>query len=484
MTNCALLALTAPAQAQDGGSRIIVLPLRGPGGVVARNAIADRLEGSVSYVRKIGARGAQRPARTARMHKADAMITGRIRCPGRRCAVEVQIYRRTGQLMTKGTERASRAELGVVAGELSESLLSEVGLLDAPEASVGDDDEALDDFDEEDFEPIGDDDDEGDEGDDDDFDDDFDMDDFDEPERRPRATGDHDFDAIEVYFDTNLTAVRNLCVDLNPALENDLDCDIDNPTEDDRTYKVSPFANMGFRLNVFPGSFFQRREWWSHFGLYINYSHSLKVTSQRDYRREPDNPGDTPEPFTQEIGTVQQDLRLGLIYRLALPPDSPSGVQLRFMFGFGYYQFELDDQDYPTDAEVTLRYHESNPYLPSFTYSSLDIGLQLRIPIRDFIFPFTTLQYRATLSAGQAQRVFGDDTTIHGIDWELGVAIELGLGIRLLAGMELIWYQTLFAGEFSPENEEEARLWGASVVAGDTASDIVLRFNIGAGWSY
>ncbi len=522
---CASVTVLSSAHAEQSGSRVIILPLRGPGGVIARNEIAKAIAPNLSYVRKIGAQGAQRPARTARMHKADAMIGGRVRCPNRGCIVDVLVYRRTGQVWTKGTKRATRATVGPVAAELCESLLADIGLGTGGGGGQEDDVDVDDDIDDDDFEPVDDDDDYDDDrrrrDDDDDYDDDRrrrdddddrrrrrrrdddydddrrrddddddrrrrrrrddDDDDYDDDDRGGRqssSSDEHDFDALEIFFDADLTLARNLCLDLNPEGDSDSACDLQQPGADDRTYSVSPYINLGFRLSVFPGAFIDRRAWWAHWGLWADYGHSISVTSQREYRTP------TDETYTEEIPTVQQDFRIGLMYRLAIPYNQPTGVQIRFMAGFGFYEFSLDDTTYPLDSDIHQDYRSSNPYLPTFKYTSFDVGLQLRIPILGFIFPYTNFFYRATLGSGQADRIYGDLSSINGIDWELAVAVELGLGIRIQAGIELIWYQTVFAGEFAPEDEEERSIWEEGNIAGDTATDLVFRLRLGIGWAF
>lgn len=470
LANIAVGAVFGLAAAEESGSRIIVLPLRGPGGVVARNEIANAIEPNVSYVQRIGAKGAQRPARTARMHKADAMLSGRVRCPSAACFIDVMVYRRSGQLWTKGRVRSNRGSIGADAADLATKLLDEAGL-----TGVVEEEPIEEEIDEEEFQPVSDVEVEEEDS------DEFDIDSFgDEEEERPSRSGEREFDALEVYFNADLTVLRNLCLDLNPEMENNIGCNLDNPAEDDRTYTVTPFANLGFKLAVFPGAFARRTQWWSHLGLYLSYGHSISVSSQREYVREGTN-----ELFEQQIGTSQQDLRVALMYRLAFPFDNADGPQLRFMVGFGWYEFALDDSDYPQNNEITRGYRDSNPYLPTFAYTSFDFGLHFRMPIRSFIFPYTTIQYRAGMSSGQAERVYGHESSINGVLWDLGVAIELGVGIRLIAGLELIWYQTKFAGEFRPESEEEAYIWGVnSDTLGDTSTDLVMRLNLGIGWSF
>ncbi len=544
---CASLTPLFWAQAEQSGSRIIVLPLRGPGGVIARNEIANAVEPSVSYLRKVGAKAAQRPSRTARQHKANAMIGGRIRCPGRRCIVDVHVYRRSGQVWTKGTKRATRANIGQVAAELGLSLITDIGLATgggegegegegegggqdedfdnvdfdfAPEDDGGNHDDDDDDHDDGDHDDGDHDDgdgrdhddgdgrdhdDDGRDHDDDDRDhdddgrdhddedgdngddDDFDMDDFDDENtgRGRRGSSGHDFDALEVYFNADLTVARNLCLDLAPELQNDIDCDRQNPAYDDRTYTVRPYMNLGFRLSVFPGAFFDRRAWWAHWGLWADFGHSLVVRNTHDYET-PEDPGPV-EPFTRDIPTLQQDFRIGLMYRLAVRANDPTAVQIRFMAGVGFYEFRFDDSAYPQDVDIRLRYHPSNPYLPTFKYNSFDLGVQLRIPIQGYIFPYMNFFYRATLGTGQADRIYGDDSSVKGIDWEVAVAIELGLGIRLQAGFELIWYQTSFAGNSAYEGgmgEEEQLIWGGDSTLGDSATDLIFRFRVGVGWAF
>jgi hypothetical protein len=470
--NVALVALLGVASAEEetgGGSRVVVLPLRGPGGVVARDKIAETIEPNVDFVAKVGAKATQQPARTARQHKADAMVGGTIRCPAKTCIIDMKVYKASGQIWTKGKSNAPRATIGPASAELAVSLLEEVGLLAEPEpepepeetTSVVDGQASDTEFDSGDFEEE------------------------EEEDRRPQRGKGHDFDAVEVYLDSDITVVRNLCVDLNPAGDprNDTTCNLDMPGVDDRTYSVSPFANLGLRLNFFPGALVKRRAWWAGFGLYFDYGHSLSVKSQREYETPEDADGNYTR-FVVEIGTSQQDLRAGLVYRLPIPMGRPTAPQLRFMLGYSMYDFFLEDSDYPQDVEVRIRYRESNPYLPAYRYHAFDVGLEFRMPIRGFIFPYTSLTYRAGLSSGQAERIYGADSSINGVDWELGVRVEIGLGIRILFATDLIWYGTTFAGIFSPENAEEAAIWGGDIVPGDTSSDLVFRLRLGVGWAY
>lgn len=488
----ALVAAVGPARAEQGGdddgSRILVFPLKGPAGAVVRNEIAKAIEPEAGLVIKAAPSDAARPARTARLHAVDAMIGGRIRCPSKSCIVDVIVYRPSGEIWTKGSKTILRARLGKAAAELAASLLDEAGVLGQPEpepeparfqATPSDDE-----FDEDSFEVAGED------------DGDFDEDDGERrDERRSKQRrskrsrrsdeGDrgHRLDAIEIYLNSDITFVRNLCVDLNPELENNVGCNRRMPSEDDRTYSVSPFANLGFRLNVFPGAFVNRRAWWAGFGLFAEYGHSLSVRSQREYQT-PDNPSVPVQSFVVELDTIQQDFRIGIMYRLAIPPGSPRGPELRFMVGYGLYDYFIDDADYPTDAEVRDRYRASNPYLPAFTYHSIDAGLELRIPIRGFIFPYTGIFYRAGLGAGQAARIYGIDASVNGVDWEAGVRVEVGYGIRFTLSTDLIWYGTTFAGDFAPEDEPEALIWGGDIIPGDRSSDLVFRLRVGAGWSF
>lgn len=487
----ALVAAVGPARAEEGegdGSRILVFPLKGPAGAVVRNEIAKAIEPEADLVIKATPNDASRPARTARLHAADAMLGGRIRCPSKACVVDVIVYRPSGEIWTKGSKTTPRARLGAAAAELASSLLEEAGVLGQPEpepepppakvAPAPSDDE----FDEGSFEEADDDDDDG-----------------ERRERRRRKQskrgrrgharsdeGDrgHRLDAIEIYINSDITMVRNLCVDLNPALQNDEGCSRDLPTADDRTYSVSPFANLGFRLNVFPGAFSNRRAWWAGIGLYAEYGHSLSVRSQRQYETPEDPATGDYQTFLVDLDTSQQDLRIGLMYRLAIPPGSPRGPELRFMVGYGLYDYYINDADYPQDAEVRLRYRDSNPYLPAFRYHSIDAGLELRVPIRGFIFPYTGIFYRAGLGSGQAARIYGIDSSTNGVDWEAGVRVEVGYGIRFTLSTDLIWYGTTFAGDFAPENEEEALIWGGDIVPGDRSSDLVFRLRLGAGWSF
>jgi len=207
--------------------------------------------------------------------------------------------------------------------------------------------------------------------------------------------------------------------------------------------------------------------------MYLDYGHSLSLNSQREYEFE------DGRREVRRIGSAQQDLRVGLIGRI--PFGSVDRPQLRLLLGFGYFDYQIDDRDYPLDTEITENYRDSNPYIPSFTYSSIDIGLDFRVPIHQgLLWPYTSLVYRAGLSAGTADQVLGTDSTINGVDWELGLHVELPYGIRLAVALNLVWYGVNFNGQ-SPDLTDT--IW-VGTYPGQSSDDLVLRLRLGAGWSF
>ena len=125
----ALVSLSELARAEEEDmSRILILPLKGPGGAVARNNIRDRISDRAT-VKAVGAGAAQRPAKAARNFGADAMIAGSIRCPGKVCKVDVRIYRPSGKEWRKASETVPRAEATGKAADLAEEMLDGLQLL-------------------------------------------------------------------------------------------------------------------------------------------------------------------------------------------------------------------------------------------------------------------------------------------------------------------------------------------------------------------
>lgn len=494
------------ARAERGGAgyRLVVFPFRGPGGMIVRNAVVERLQPHFAFIHKAGGAQAKAPARTARRVKADALVTGAVRCPGKACVVEVVISKRSGKLWSKGRKRCSSATLGPSAAELVSNLLHKLHLSGPPRQA--EDEEVIFGTEEEEegiyIPPVS----EPEEGDvdlvrDPDFGDtshDNDYDEDDEPyddEEEPESDDEdddgrrgkrgHNFDAIEFYFNTDLTIRRDICVDLDMVDFIGNECDRKNPYWDDRAYAVGPFASLGARLAIFPGAFVNRRKGYSHLGLYFEYGRSVSLSSKRVFESsEEPPPGEDPEEFDVFVDTVQQDFKVGLVYRIPMPFRSPTGPQLRLMFGAGYYEFSFDHTDWPDDDDVSSRFRDSNPYLAAFSYLSIDSGLELRIPVRGIAFPFLSVLYRAALRAGQANRIYGLDSTIHGVNAELGVRLEPGAGVRFILAADLIWYLSTFDGEFTPEDEAERQLWDTDAFPGDNASDFIIRLRMGFGWSY
>lgn len=505
----ALTSFEQLALAEEGESRILVLPLRGPRGVLARDSITERIEGE-ARVKSLGGEAAKQLARAARVHKASAVITGGIRCPGRTCKVEVVIYRRSGRVWSKAAKTTPRASVAEIAADLAQNQLEDLGLLSGGGAGETDEPSGAEmDFSMESDPEVEDEPSDADSGEEEEQEqeeeeeenpeDAFDFDAYEGEEsksggrsrrRRRRNAPAKRYKAIEVYLNSDITVLRNLCADMAPELENDQTCDINDPGDDDRTYNASPFANLGLRLVTFPGAFFNRRAWWIHAGLYFDYGHSLVLSTNRDYLREEipteENPNPPDEQFSQTIDTTQQDFRLGLMWRFAL--SGPQSPQFRVMAGFGYYEFYLDDSDYPprvNEAEnwrLTVRHQRTTPYLPAFTYSTIDLGLEFRFFALDgMLIPYTSLLYRGGLSAGAADDLLGNDSSSHGVDWELGVHVELAYGIRLAASMQLIWYGVFFSGEEAAL--PPGHMWG-DTPPGEQTSDTILRFRIAAGWSF
>ncbi len=510
------IALTSVGElvlAVEGESRLLVLPLRGPRGVLARDSIAERLEDS-ARVKSLGGEAAKRLARAARVHKATAVISGGIRCPGRRCKVEVVIYRRSGRVWSKASKTVPRADVGQMAADLAQNQLDDLGLLGGSVGGGGEDSggdemdfsmesetdiEAEPDEEEEEEEEEDEEEEDEEEEDEEEEEDDFDFNQYEEDSgksggggsrRRRRNAPAKRFKAIEVYLNSDITVLRSLCTDMAPDLENDDTCDMNDPGDDDRTYHASPFANLGFRIVAFPGVFFDRRAWWSHAGLYFDYGHSLVVGTSRVYLREEipteENPNPPDEEFSQAIDTMQQDVRVGLMWRL--PIGGPQRPQFRFMAGFGYYEYYLDDGDYPPRVNeeenwrLTVRHQRTTPYLPAFAYSSIDLGAEFRFYALDgMLIPYTTLLYRGGLDAGQADDLLANDASIHGVDWEIFTLVELAYGIRLAVAMQLIWYGVYFSGVRA--DLPPGHLWG-DTPPGESSSDTILRFRVGAGWSF
>jgi hypothetical protein len=474
-----LLMMGELARAEEGQLRTLLLvPLKGPGGAVARNNIRDAI-GDRAVVKLASGAAAQRPAQAARTAKADAIIGGFIRCPNKQCRVDVIVYEPSGKVWQKATGNAGRNEAVTKAAELAESVLSDLDLLyvePEPEATPEPAPEAFefDTYNEDDEEE---DDDGGsrrrrrrDRDRDRDREEDADEEDDEGSERRHKA--------IEVYLDMDLTLVRNLCLDMiMGGDEDDSSCDLNQPSADDRTYTITPFASLGLRLYAFPGAFFRNDDgeqgWYSHIGLYFDYGHSLSLNSQREYE------------FTdgtrqvRRIDSSQQDLRVGLVGRI--PFGSVDRPQLRILAGFGWFDFFVDDTDYPIDEDINQDYRDSNPYLPAFTYSSFDVGLDFRVPIRrGMLWPYTSLMYRIGLGAGQADEILGTDSTINGVDWEIGLHVELAYGIRIAVAMQLVWYGITFDGN-APDLA--GSLWEGTF-PGNTADDLILRLRLGVGWAF
>ncbi len=465
----ALVALTVPAQAErrrrrveepeeDGGlKRILVMPLAGPSGIAARNKIAERIETRADVV-TIGQRQARQPARAARQEGADAVVGGRVRCPGRQCKVEVTIYRRNGRLWQKAADSAPRSDVADAAADLAEDLLTDLELLheeveEPPEEPPEVPQEEWIETEEPPDEPPP------------------------EKARRPRrgAAGAR-FKAIELSLVADLTVLRNLCMDVATERGNDQTCNLEVPTADDRTYTVTPYGSLGGRVVLFPAAFLADQRWYAHLGLYFDYSHSLAVSSQREYVTAD---GDSR---IVRIGTSQQDLRVGAIGRI--PISGPLGPQFRLFAGFGMYEFSLDDSAYPPDFEVSPQYHDSNPYLPTYTYLSIDVGAYFHYPFLDgMLRPYLSLAYRLGLSAGQAGEVFATQTSVNGVQGELGLVVELGWGIRLAAAMELIYYGTAYAGQVDWSGAPAEEIW-AGTHQGEWSDDTVLRLRLLAGWSF
>ena len=519
------------ARAEEVRSRILVLPLSGPRGMDARDAIGERLDDR-AWVKLLEDDDAEQPARAARINKATAMVGGAVTCRGRSCKVELVVYRRSGRIWSKATKSAPPAGVSAAAADLAVRVLDDVGALtsktarvqepasdemdfsmespeEAPEKRpaekrpaekrpaekrpaekrvVEEDEEAeeREDIEEEQEEHVS--------------EEDFEFDNYEDESDRGGGSSSSGsgrrsriarrYKALEVFVNADFTMLRNLCVDMAPELENDTVCSTRNPGDDDRTYTTTPFANMGGRLVVFPGAFFSRRAWWSHFGVYFDYGHSLVLDTVREYSREQipseENPNPPDESFTQPIDTSQQDFRVGVAGRL--PLGGPVRPQLRGLIGVSYYEYYLDDSDYPprvNEAEnwrLTVSHQRTTPYLPAFSYTSFDIAVEFRYPFLDgMLWPYVSVAYRAGMHAGQADDVLGTDSTIHGVDGEIGLHVELPYGIRLYGAAELIWYGVYFDGE-SPDLPV-GHLWG-DTPPGGFSRDIILRLRVGAGWSF
>jgi hypothetical protein len=79
------------------------------------------------------------------------------------------------------------------------------------------------------------------------------------------------------------------------------------------------------------------------------------------------------------------------------------------------------------------------------------------------------------------EEVLATSSLIQGVDWELGLHVELPFGIRLTGAFELLWYGVTYSGE-APELPP-GHLWGATSPA-ERSRDTILRFRVGAGWAF
>ena len=78
-------------------------------------------------------------------------------------------------------------------------------------------------------------------------------------------------------------------------------------------------------------------------------------------------------------------------------------------------------------------------------------------------------------------QVLSTDTTVQGLDFELGLHAELPYGIRLFGSFEVIWYRATYSGE--RPHLPDGSLW-SDVLPGEYSNDVIIRFRLGAGWAF
>jgi hypothetical protein len=301
------------------------------------------------------------------------------------------------------------------------------------------------------------------------------------------------WDALEVSLHGDVTVRRQLCLDLNFVVGADNDhCHLDGPFMDDRANVIGPFGGYGFAVTVFPGMLRRTdsQPWWGHIGFHGEYNRGLSEFDRRpthkvvlDYRPG----GDDPDP-PYKIDMVQQDFKLHLLGRVPFPRRQESHLLLAL--GAGLYQVALDQSDYPDDAKLDREDRPSNPYLPTFTYLTLDLGVTVKVALARWVFPFVSVLGRYGVDKGyyplsQASRVFGARNNVLAVEGELGLQFRLPRGFRITASGQVLWFRTYYATDNRQRlRTNEQGIWDVDPVFGSRADDLVVRTRLALGWAY
>jgi hypothetical protein len=281
-------------------------------------------------------------------------------------------------------------------------------------------------------------------------------------------------------------------------------CDPNGTAIDDRVYSVLPFGGLGLGITLFPGLIGRREApaWWAHLGFHGEYGHSLRVVTARDYRLAPYADGnrencttDGGGGLTCQIDTFQQDFKAHLLGWIPLP--RPAGAYVVLALGTSMYQYSLDQNDYPEDELLVPEHQRSNPYLPTFTYLTADLGGTVHLPIKPWLVPYLSLLVRYGVDKvrydiashypiSQASRIYGIRNELVGLKSELGIRFRLPLGFQISGSLQVMWWRTMYAelNLHRLRDSEEEAIWNDALVFGNVADDIVVRLRLAIGWAH
>lgn len=420
--------------------KVLVMPLKGQGGIRFRNVIVQSLEESLDV--QIGSkRDMNSPAKAARRTSADVIITGQVNCKRTKCSVNITLLRPSGETWTSRRSKSTKAGLDNTIEGVVDELLNKIGAFSEQEEVEEESEESHESF----------------PGVENNKRRHYEEEEEEQEEQGP--SGDERYDALRAYLLVSIPINRDLQLSVvNPSALNR-----------DRSYSgPGVYTSIGIQGEMFPGAFFTN-SFISHLGVYFAYDHSLYGESIKDYKAQ-----DTEEPFTVNIGTSQYDLMLGLVGRI--PFLGYGGPEIRLYAGYGIYEFSLNESDYPQDSEISDDYDLTNPYLPTYTYSSIDFGFGFRYPFLlggpYAITPGLKFLYRYGLSVGNAD-VFGKDTSSTGIDFKIGIDFDFDYGISISPDFEILWYSTTFGGDYD-------NYW----TEGSDSTDLIVRAGLNLGWKY
>lgn len=422
--------------------KVLVLPLSGEGGMVYRNAIIEAfrdrvevIEGSLRDRLKVR----EAVARTG----AEFVIRGMVKCMKKACIATIEVLNGDGELITKKNIKSSRPLLREKIIETTESLLEEAGAFKEKEPEM--------EFGEEEAEekaplkptPM------------------VTTETMEEPGKEERYT------AFTGYLFIPITFTRKLEVKM--AYSN---------LYPDRKYDGGIFASMGIGVETFPGAFFSSG-WFSHIGIYFAFAHSLVVESKKRYKM-----ADESEKVFN-ITTSQYEISTGIIGRI--PFIGKMGPQLNLFFGYSRYEFNFDEGSYPKDDDLSDLYKYTNPYLPTFTYDGLALGLGFKYIVglgkSSSIAPYFRFFYKYIIDIGRAGTALAEKwESGHGIEFSIGTDLIFAYGIFIQPQIDILWYSSEFNGEETRDPDWMTR--NSPDSSAKESKDLIVRGVVNIGWQY